>query len=86
MLKGLDKTLAIASWLTAALLVVMLFAGPAVVANDEDQSGKSSAGSAPYGKPAAADGATVFKASCGGCHTLSAAGTSGQVGPNLDQA
>lgn len=30
-------------------------------------------------------GAAVFtKASCGGCHTLKAAGTTGAVGPNLD--
>jgi mono/diheme cytochrome c family protein len=26
----------------------------------------------------------VFQANCGSCHTLSAAGTSGQVGPNLN--
>jgi mono/diheme cytochrome c family protein len=37
------------------------------------------------GDPAA--GKQVFKeAGCGGCHTLKDAGTSGQVGPNLDQA
>jgi len=31
------------------------------------------------------DGAKVFaSAGCGGCHTLSAAGSSGNVGPNLD--
>jgi mono/diheme cytochrome c family protein len=32
-------------------------------------------------------GAKVFaSAGCGGCHTLEAAGSSGTVGPNLDQA
>jgi mono/diheme cytochrome c family protein len=32
-------------------------------------------------------GADVFQeAGCGGCHTLSAAGSSGTVGPNLDDA
>jgi mono/diheme cytochrome c family protein len=32
------------------------------------------------------DGAAIFKgAGCAGCHTLSAAGASGTVGPNLDQ-
>jgi mono/diheme cytochrome c family protein len=37
------------------------------------------------GDPAA--GKAVFaSAGCGGCHTLSAAGTNGNVGPNLDQA
>jgi mono/diheme cytochrome c family protein len=32
-----------------------------------------------------ANGAAIFKGKCGGCHTLSAAGTTGTVGPNLDQ-
>jgi cbb3-type cytochrome c oxidase subunit III len=31
------------------------------------------------------DGKTIFKAKCGGCHTLADAGTSGTTGPNLDQ-
>jgi len=34
----------------------------------------------------AAAGKTVFVANCGTCHTLSDAGTSGTVGPNLDEA
>lgn len=35
----------------------------------------------------AADGKAIFaEAGCGGCHTLGAAGTSGTVGPNLDDA
>jgi outer membrane protein assembly factor BamB len=33
----------------------------------------------------AASGKTVFTSNCGSCHTLNAAGTSGTVGPNLDQ-
>jgi mono/diheme cytochrome c family protein len=32
-----------------------------------------------------AEGKTVFTATCGSCHTLKAAGTSGEVGPNLDE-
>lgn len=31
------------------------------------------------------NGATIFKAKCGSCHTLAAAGTTGTAGPNLDQ-
>ncbi len=31
------------------------------------------------------DGKTIFKAKCGGCHTLADAGTTGTQGPNLDQ-
>jgi mono/diheme cytochrome c family protein len=35
----------------------------------------------------ASNGAKIFaSAGCGGCHTLEAAGSSGNVGPNLDQA
>jgi mono/diheme cytochrome c family protein len=35
----------------------------------------------------AANGEKVFaSAGCGGCHTLEAAGSSGNVGPNLDDA
>jgi cbb3-type cytochrome c oxidase subunit III len=32
------------------------------------------------------NGAKLFTAKCGGCHTLAAAGTSGVSGPNLDNA
>ena len=32
------------------------------------------------------DGKSIFVASCGSCHTLSDAGTSGAVGPNLDSS
>ena len=42
-------------------------------------------GSGAAGDPAA--GKAVFaSAGCGGCHTLKAAGSSGNVGPNLDEA
>jgi mono/diheme cytochrome c family protein len=44
-------------------------------------AGKTS--TTPASKP---DGKAVFaSAGCGGCHTLKAAGSSGNVGPNLDQ-
>ena len=32
------------------------------------------------------DGKSIFAATCGSCHTLSDAGTSGTVGPNLDSS
>ena len=38
------------------------------------------------GAGGAAQGKQIFTANCGGCHTLKDAGTSGNVGPNLDQA
>jgi cytochrome c6 len=34
----------------------------------------------------AAAGKAVFTTNCGGCHTLADAGTTGAVGPNLDDA
>jgi len=34
----------------------------------------------------ASSGAQLFVQKCGGCHTLHAAGTQGQIGPNLDDA
>jgi cbb3-type cytochrome c oxidase subunit III len=39
----------------------------------------------PHGADAAT-GQKLFTSSCGGCHTLAAAGTSGTIGPNLDDA
>jgi mono/diheme cytochrome c family protein len=35
---------------------------------------------------AGVDGEGLFKEKCRGCHTLAAAGTNGQIGPNLDDA
>jgi mono/diheme cytochrome c family protein len=32
------------------------------------------------------DGKSIFANTCGACHTLSDAGTSGTVGPNLDSS
>lgn len=38
------------------------------------------------GGGAAADGKAIFASSCASCHTLAAAGSSGTIGPNLDEA
>ncbi len=93
MLRDVDKTLELVGWALAALLVIMLFVGPQVVAEDKpaDQGGEA-AGAAPYADQAggadggapAADGQAVFTDTCGACHTLTAAGTSGVSGPSLD--
>ncbi len=71
MLHGIDRTLELAGWLLAGALLIMLFIGPQLVAED---------------KPAAdaADGDVVFTGTCGSCHTLAAAGTKGTLGPKLD--
>jgi mono/diheme cytochrome c family protein len=88
-LERVDKAVAIISWLVAAALLLMLLVGPQVVAEDESKPKDEAAGSAPYasgsgGGGGATDGKAVFSENCGSCHTLQAAGTSGQVGPRLD--
>jgi mono/diheme cytochrome c family protein len=37
-------------------------------------------------RPDVQNGAQLFTQSCGACHTLAAAGTTGTIGPNLDNA
>ena len=82
MLKTVDRVLAPVGWLCAGVLVLMLFIGPEVVAEDKAETApKEAAGAAPYAKP---DGKQVFTSSCGSCHTLGKAGTTGSVGPPLD--
>ncbi len=53
----------------------------AYVASVAGTGGASSSTPAQLGN----DGKAIFKADCSSCHTLSAAGATGTVGPNLDQ-
>ena len=81
MLRSIDRVLAWVTWIVAGALVVMLLVGPKVVADDK---GKPPAATTnPYGS-SAPDGKALFASNCGSCHTLSAAGTSGSIGPKLD--
>ena len=48
--------------------------------------GGMSTGVSPPGSADLSNGQTLFKANCGGCHTLAAAGTKGTIGPDLDAA
>lgn len=76
MLARIDRILAPLTWLAAAFAVLVLFVGPALIGAKKE----GGAAAAPSGKE-------VFSsASCGGCHTLAAAGSSGTSGPNLDNA
>ena len=72
---GLLFAALIAIWYTSALWLYR-----------HDTAASAPAKSSPIPADAnAAAGAAVFKSSgCGSCHTLQAAGASGQVGPNLD--
>src|SRR5262249_50697229 len=51
--------------------------------SDTSSSAPASTGSS-GGTQNASAGKQVFTQNCGGCHTLKEAGTSGSVGPNLD--
>jgi mono/diheme cytochrome c family protein len=54
---------------------------------EETTPGETQAGEGAAAEGDAAAGKQVFaSAGCGGCHTLADAGSSGNVGPNLDEA
>lgn len=79
-----------AAALAAALALAAVPAGCG--GDDEEGAGGGGGGGAeatqtatPEGGGGGADrGQQLFTTTCGGCHALSAAGTSGSVGPNLD--
>lgn len=62
------------------LAALALAAVPAGCGGDDEEPAP-----APGGQGEAADGRGLFAGSCGSCHTLEAAGTSGTIGPNLDE-
>jgi mono/diheme cytochrome c family protein len=86
------------AWLIGGLAVGLVLLAAVFLAYEVGYDhGRDSVGAAPaetqptetqptQTQPAAADGATVFAdAGCSSCHTLSAAGATGTVGPNLDE-
>jgi mono/diheme cytochrome c family protein len=89
MLSRVESVAAVVSWVIAAALGLMLFVGPELVAEDKEKpAAQEAAGASPYaggGSGGSPDGELLFTGHCGSCHTLSAAGTSGTVGPNLDE-
>lgn len=89
------KHLAIEGWIFVVIAVIAFAAG-FVVGNfgespkTETEAGAGMTGGEPMQGMQEAGGGTpgamLFTgAGCGGCHTLAAAGTSGVVGPNLDE-
>jgi mono/diheme cytochrome c family protein len=54
---------------------------------EEEPAEEKEAGGEEGGSEAALseEGKTIFTTTCGSCHTLKEAGTSGEVGPNLDE-
>jgi mono/diheme cytochrome c family protein len=76
------------------LLLILVLAGALVVSgcggggsssSTTTEEGMSEAEARSGEGSLAEEGKTVFTTTCGSCHTLKAAGTSGEVGPNLDE-
>ena len=80
MLATIDKVLGPVTWIVAAFAVAVLLIGPQLIGAETPPPTPEQA------QAVAADGKEVFTSSCGGCHTLADAGTSGVTGPNLDDA
>ena len=66
--------------------VEVLGAGLVAVALLAAGCGTGGVASAGGQRPDTQNGQTLFSQSCGSCHTLQAAGTTGTIGPNLDNA
>jgi mono/diheme cytochrome c family protein len=68
--------------LAAAVAAAAIAAG---CGGDDGDDGGNGGGEGGGASPAALGrGGELFARRCGSCHTLAAAGTSGEVGPNLD--
>jgi mono/diheme cytochrome c family protein len=67
----------------AALLAVLVLALGAAACGGDDDDGNGA--QPPPAGTTEADGESVFTENCGSCHVLEAAGTSGTIGPNLDE-
>jgi len=80
MLATIDRVLGPVTWLVAAFAVAVLLIGPQVIGAEKPPPTEQAVAAT------AASGKDVFTSSCGGCHTLADAGTSGATGPNLDDA
>ncbi len=74
-------------------LLVLATLGLAACGGSSDDSGSGTAPPEASPKPSQAggqdsnaEGESIFVANCSSCHTLSAAGSAGAIGPNLDEA
>jgi mono/diheme cytochrome c family protein len=71
-------------------LLVLATLGLAACGGSSDDSSSTTPPPEPAPKPsqaggAEAEGESIFVANCASCHTLSAAGAAGAIGPNLDE-
>jgi mono/diheme cytochrome c family protein len=77
--------------ITLALLALALGVGVAACGGDDEEAGgttteQTTTEETTTDETTTAGGEEVFTANCGSCHTLSAAGTTGSIGPSLDGA
>jgi mono/diheme cytochrome c family protein len=70
--------------LVVILLALAIGLGATACGGDDEGTDGTTTEETTTGEDSFAAGRTVFVDSCGQCHTLSEAGTSGSVGPNLD--
>jgi mono/diheme cytochrome c family protein len=73
---------------TALLAMALLLAacgGSSGSSSSSSSAPPASSSSSGGTENASAEGKQVFTQNCGGCHTLKDAGTTGSVGPNLDE-
>jgi mono/diheme cytochrome c family protein len=75
-----------ASWLAAAVAVLAVGGMAVAIAVDDggDEHAAGSTGAAVELTAREQRGGALFRRTCASCHTLAAAGSSGEVGPNLD--
>ena len=69
--------------LTLAVLTSLVLAAAGCGGDDEGDGGSGGGGGSTSEQASGPE--NTFATTCGGCHTLKAAGTNGQVGPNLDE-
>ena len=80
MLASVDRVFAWVTWLLAAFAVAVLLIGPHLIGAEKPPPTPQQV------EATSASGQEVFTSTCGGCHTLADAGTTGATGPNLDEA
>jgi mono/diheme cytochrome c family protein len=81
----------IARRLAVAVLALALAVGVAACGGDDDEAvttttEQTTTDETTTTETTTAAGEEIFTDNCGSCHTLSAAGTTGAIGPNLDDA
>jgi mono/diheme cytochrome c family protein len=83
---GTNATIAIVgdTLITAASFPQTKDQRPVIIAYRLGATGSATTTGAATMTGGAEDGKAIFVSNCGGCHVLGAAGTSGSVGPNLD--